>query len=93
MMSYTDGMKRIQIQLTEAQERAVRRRASTSGHSVASVIREAVERYVADDDRESRIRRAVAAMGRFKPAGGATDVSEEHDRYLADIYAAKKRRG
>jgi predicted DNA-binding protein len=85
-------MKRIQVQLTEAQERAVRRRASNAGHSVARVIREAVERYVADDERESRIQRAVAVMARFKPADGATDVSAEHDRYLAGIYAAKKSR-
>ena len=85
-------MKRLQVQLTEAQERSLRRRASADGHSIARVVREAVDRYVVDDDREARIQRALAVMGRHRSTDHAKDVSQAHDRYLADIYHAKARR-
>jgi len=38
------------------------------------------------DDREARIQRALAAMSRFRSRDRATDVSEKHDHYLAEIY-------
>lgn len=85
-------MKRIQVQITEEQEKALRRKARASGRSIAGIIRDAVDRYVARDERECRIQRALAAMARFRDSGGATDVSVNHDRYLAEIYKAQLRR-
>jgi len=68
------------------QERRLRRKATASGDSIAGVVRHAVDRYVSDDDREARIQRALAAMNRFRSRDRATDVSEKHDHYLAEIY-------
>lgn len=50
---------------------------------MATVIREAVEVYVPDDEpaRAARAARALAA-GRFD--SGLADVSERHDDYLAE---------
>jgi hypothetical protein len=87
-------MKRIQIQLTERQEKALRHRASVSDRSLSAVIRDAVDRYVAEDDREGRINRAIAAMRRgFRDRDGARDVAENHDLYLADALEEQIRRG
>ena len=54
-------MERIQIQVTEEQKTALQRKAAASGKSIAGVIRDAVDRYVAADDRESRIERVLTA--------------------------------
>ena len=57
-------MERIQIQVTEKQKPALRRKATASGKSIAGVIRDAVDRYVAEDDREARIERVLTALRR-----------------------------
>ncbi|TMG38286.1 MAG: ribbon-helix-helix protein, CopG family, partial [Chloroflexi bacterium] len=57
-------MERIQIQVTEEQKTALQRKAAASGKSIAGVIRDAVDRYVAADDRESRIERVLTALRR-----------------------------
>jgi len=85
-------MKRIQVQLTEEQEKRLRRRANSSGRSLASVIRDAIDRYVLEDDREARIHRALAAMGRYSDPAGGTDSGTNHDRYLADAYEQQANR-
>jgi hypothetical protein len=86
-------MKRIQVQLTDAQERRLRKRASASGKSIAGTIRDAVDKYVDEDDREARIRRALGAMSGFRDRRGATDVGVNHDRYLTEVYEEQIRRG
>ena len=69
------AMERIQIQVTEEQKTALQRKAAASGKSIAGVIRDAVDRYVAADDRESRIERVLTALRRgFRDREGATDV-------------------
>ena len=75
-------MIRTQVQLTDEQAAALRRLAHERGVSLAALIREAVERQIAaaDDPWE----RAARAVGAF--SSGKTDVSEEHDRYLADAF-------
>ena len=75
-------MIRTQIQLTEEQARELKRRAAARGVSMATLIREAVDRALGSDDDARRRERAVAAIGGFR--SGRTDVSAEHDRYLAD---------
>lgn len=81
-------MIRTQVQLTDAQARALKRLAADRGVPVALLIREGVDLLVrtagAMDDEERR-RRAIAAAGRFR--SGLPDLASEHDRYLRDAYA------
>jgi Arc/MetJ-type ribon-helix-helix transcriptional regulator len=81
-------MIRTQIQLTEEQATKLRRIATDRGVSMAEVIREAVERIPASNDRGERLARALDAGRRgFRDRDEATDVSARHDDYLADAYA------
>ena len=80
-------MVRTQIQLTEEQSKRLKQLALEQGVSVAELIRQSIDRYVQADNRPSddELRaRALAAAGRFD--SGRADVSEEHDRYLAEAY-------
>jgi ribbon-helix-helix CopG family protein len=81
-------MIRTQIQLTEEQVRRLKAMAAEQGESMAALIRRSVDALLAVKTRGctgEREQRALAASGRFR--SGLTDVSENHDRYLADIYA------
>jgi hypothetical protein len=51
---------------------------------MATVIREAIDLHVPDDDaaRDEQVRRAREAAGRYR--SDASDVSERHDDYLAE---------
>ena len=79
-------MIRTQIQLTEEQTARVKRIARARGVSMATVIREAVERL--DDDahraEEKAWDRFAGLVGAFR--GGPGNVSEEHDAELAYAY-------
>jgi predicted DNA-binding protein len=80
-------MVRTQIQLTEEQMKSLRRLAAATGRSIADLIRQSVEQYVAAQfgiSREERIQRAIRATGRF--SSGKSDISKEHDRYLAEAF-------
>lgn len=69
------------IQLEDAQSQQLRRLAAERGVSVAALIREAVDELLARNSDTSRWERALNAP---TYASGAGDVSEEHDRYLAE---------
>lgn len=78
-------MIRTQVQLQEEQVRALKELASARGVSVAELIRQSVDALIRSArgvDEAERRRRAIAAAGRFR--SGASDVSSEHDRYLAE---------
>ena len=80
-------MVRTQIQLTEEQSLRLKQTALDLGISVAELIRMSINSYLAPDKRlsdEELRQRAIAVAGRFD--SGTTDVSEEHDRYLAEAY-------
>lgn len=80
-------MVRVQIQFTEEQLDALRARANQHNRSVAEVVRECVDQYVAkpqSKDRKAMIERALRAAGSF--ASGKSDISERHDDYLADAF-------
>jgi hypothetical protein len=79
-------MIRTQIQLTEAQAGSLKRKASSRGVSMATLIREAVDRTLADDDAIRLRKRALAMAGGFRDREGATDVAERHDDYLAEAF-------
>ena len=82
MPRYHAGMERTQVQFDPEQAAALKRRAAEKGISVSAVVREAVDRYLASDATEERIARVREAAGAF--SSGLTDVSVEHDRYLAE---------
>ncbi len=77
-------MIRTQIQLTEEQVKAIKELAALRGISMAEVIRQSVERVIAESDRRERRQRAIAVLGTF--ADDAGDVSTNHDKYLEEAY-------
>lgn len=77
-------MVRTQVQLTEAQARALHRKASEQATSVARLIREAVDASLAADRVADDRQRALEVIGRFR--SGLKDVSAEHDRYLTEDF-------
>jgi len=76
-------MHRIQVQLTESQERALRQIARLRGLSISALIREGVDQVTAPKQRrnEQARERALRLIGAFsdKP-----DVARRHDEYLAE---------
>lgn len=82
-------MRRKQIYLDDASERALKRLAAQTGRSEASLIREALQRYLGaggdhdDDDPFEKL------IGLVADETGPDDVAEEHDHYL---YGAPKER-
>lgn len=80
-------MIRTQIQLDEEQAAGAKRLATERGVSMAEVIRHALARELRErrggDDRWAR---ALAVAGKFRDIEGKTDLSENHDEYLAQIY-------
>lgn len=77
-------MIRMQIQLDEAEARRLKELAKRKGTSVASVVREAVAKYGADDDLDAKWERALSVVGKYH--SGRNDVAENHDKYLDEIY-------
>ncbi|MEW5990804.1 MAG: hypothetical protein AB1736_05585 [Chloroflexota bacterium] len=73
-------MKRMQVQFTDEQARALQERASGTRRPIAAVVRDAVEAWIATDQRHMRHARAVAAIGGFH--SGLGDLAERHDDYL-----------
>jgi hypothetical protein len=83
-------MVRTQIQITEYQAQKLKQLAGAQAVSMAELIRRAIDQLLASaapisDDEQQRL--ALAFLGQFPDIDGATDVSENHDRYLAEIYA------
>ena len=77
-------MVRTQIQLTEEQAAALKRLSVQRGVSMATLIREAVDRIVEEPGEDVRWKRALGAVGRFPSEGG--NAAEDHDRYLEEAY-------
>jgi hypothetical protein len=81
-------MRRKQIYLDDASERALKRLAARTGRSEAFHIREALQRYLASsgDPGDDPLERLI---GLVADENGPDDVAEEHDHYL---YGAPKER-
>ena len=73
-------MQRVQIQFTDDTARALREWASRSGRPVASLVRDAVDAWLAADQRRWARDRAMESIGGFH--SGLGDLAEQHDRYL-----------
>jgi hypothetical protein len=80
-------MIRTQIQLTEAQAKALRELSRRENISIAKLIRRSLDQFLNSSmviDAEERRIRAIKAVGRFR--SGKSDISLHHDRYLDDSY-------
>ena len=78
-------MIRMQIQLSEEQAKALRRKSERTGQSMAALVRDALDRELDEENGDDGWERALGAVGRFR--SGARDTSVEHDRALAEAYA------
>ena len=81
-------MRRKQIYLDAASERGLKRLSARTGRSEASLIREALQRYLASggDQVDDPLEKLI---GLVADETGPDDVAEEHDHYL---YGAPKER-
>jgi hypothetical protein len=81
------AMVRTQIQLTDAQARALKALSVSEGRSMAELIRDGVDamlRARGTVDRDAVKARSIAALGRFK--SGARHLGSRHDDELADAF-------
>ena len=77
-------MVRTQVQLTKEQASALKRLAAERGVSMATLVREGVDRVVGEDTWEAKRRRALAVVGKYR--SGHTDIARNHDKYLAEDF-------
>ncbi len=80
-------MIRTQIQLTPQQQEILRDLSAETGKSMAELIRESIDRGIANKPRTSRqerIERAIRLAGQF--SSGSADGSAQHDRHLAAAF-------
>lgn len=75
-------MIRTQISLPADLMARAKRAADDRGLSLAALVRDALRRYLADDDRQRRLDRAKRAVGGFHSGHG--DLARGHDEALAD---------
>jgi len=81
-------MTRTQVQLTERQLEALRRDSAATGRSVADLVRQGVDQYLAGRSelgRDVRIEGAIGVAGRF--SSGRSDLSANHDKHLTEAFA------
>lgn len=81
-------MMRTQIQLTEDQARRLRAAAARQKVSIAELVRRGVDAVLKGETEPTRaelVARAIAAAGKHR--SDRRDVSENHDRYLAEAAA------
>jgi len=79
-------MIRTQIQLTKEQTRMLKRIAAQENKSVAELIRQSVDQRLqkqGQPDQKQLRQKAMQAAGKLS---GPSDLSENHDNYLAEIY-------
>jgi len=81
-------MVRTQIQLTEDQAQKLKEMALSSNDSMASLIRQAIDRFLMTGrpNRTAQYRQALELAGKYQ--ADCHDASVEHDQYLAEAYGA-----
>lgn len=83
-------MVRTQIQLTDDQARQLKQLASSSGRSMADLVREGVEALLQDRRQPGRaelMQRAARVFGTFRSRTG--DLSTQHDVHFSDAVEAR----
>lgn len=84
-------MKRIHLRLDSKALDALQQRATETGRSLATVIREAVDRYLGREPAKNRRLRVedLTWLGSGRSEGvGPGDIGERHDDYLPDAFLA-----
>lgn len=86
-------MIRTQIQIEEEQIEWLRSEARNRGVSVSQLIREGIAFFRAREQRfpEEKKQKALAAVGQF--SSGVSNVSENHDNYLAEAFSHEGEHG
>ena len=80
-------MVRTQIQLTEQQSRELKRLATAQGLSMAELIRQSVDQFIqtnAETTGQEKLLKLKEIAGKYTT--DITDLAENHDDYLDDIY-------
>lgn len=80
-------MIRMQIQLTEEQQRSLRELAASRKVTMARLIREMVDEGLRQPrrlDRQEAARRFLESAGAFH--SGQPDFAQRHDEYLEEVY-------
>jgi len=82
-------MVRTQVQLTDKQLEALRRRSERESVSVAELVRRAIDALPPGDppNLQELRDRAIAAAGQF--ASGVADTSANHDDALGDAFQSR----
>ena len=83
------SLVRTQVQLTKEQVRALKAQARNEERSMADLVRESVDEYLAQRSGRGRhelMLRARDLIGRYR--SGCPDVAENHDRYLDDAFGS-----
>ncbi len=81
-------MVRTQIQLSEDQAQKLREMSLSSHESVASLIRNAIDRFLAtaNPNRSTQYRQALSLAGKYTTE--QPDTAVEHDRYLEKAFGS-----
>lgn len=79
-------MVRTQISLTAEQADGLNKLARERGVSMAALVRDAVDGVLESEQRDERWQRALAMVGKYRSKDRATDVAENHDKYLAEAF-------
>lgn len=82
-------MVRAQIQLTDKQAEALRRRSKRENVSIAELVRQAIDSFTRTEPPSNRelYERAISAAGRF--SSGVRDTSTSHNDVLAEAFASR----
>lgn len=75
-------MVRMQVQLRDDQYEALKERAATAGRSLSELVRDSVDRWLEGEAATGALEGLMQLAGRFHDPAGASDVAENHDRYL-----------
>jgi len=95
-------MVRMMVQLTEEQVKALKELAKARKTPVAKLVRESVAQYIVTSPKEMTqeekreralefIRQLEEGEIQFHDIEGKTDISTNHDKYLAEIYGTWKK--
>ena len=83
-------MVRAQVQFTEEQHRQLKRWARGRGISLSEAVRRCVAERLSRDSlptgRDSRVREALAIIGKFADEDGHSRVARDHDEHLAEAF-------
>jgi Arc/MetJ-type ribon-helix-helix transcriptional regulator len=83
-------MVRTQVQLTEEQAAKLKQLSERRQRSMADLLRESLDRLLAeadDETRKERMRRATRTFGKFR--SGAGDLARRHDDHFATAVARR----